>query len=447
MLSIEHTFDRLTPMAVELREVLTHTSAVLDASPLASLDQDERRTLMHLLVDVEHSIDAMKTRIARADRDDPDTTDAVDTQLADGRVSGREARRIRRRLDVADVLPSLAARHDRAELSGAAIDVVAAGLGRCDEEARARLRAHEPEITRAAASLPIDVFRRRLSDLIRATSTDHGDDELARQIAVSSLEQWIDGDTGMGITRLQLDPIRHEELATQIRRELDHLVHTEKLEYSATSAATALLALVRPDATSGSAPRPEVVVIVDADTIRSGPHDTTVCETESGVDVPPSVLDRYLCDADLTAVVRQADGTIDRISKTKRVATAKQRRILASMYRTCAHDGCDVSFSRCQIHHIDEWDGSNTTLANLIPLCSRHHHQVHDAGWSHRLLPDRRLELVRPNGVRHRVGRPPDRRPSPPASGATTATDAPISEAPSLLDSTADAVPPVRAAA
>ena len=38
-------------------------------------------------------------------------------------------------------------------------------------------------------------------------------------------------------------------------------------------------------------------------------------------------------------------------------------------------------------------------LANLVPpLCSRHHHVVHELGWSIHLEPDRTLVIVQPDG-------------------------------------------------
>ena len=40
-----------------------------------------------------------------------------------------------------------------------------------------------------------------------------------------------------------------------------------------------------------------------------------------------------------------------------------------------------------------------TDLANLIPLCSRHHHVVHEGGWHLTLHPDRTIALRRPDGT------------------------------------------------
>jgi hypothetical protein len=34
-----------------------------------------------------------------------------------------------------------------------------------------------------------------------------------------------------------------------------------------------------------------------------------------------------------------------------------------------------------EVHHIDRWNGSNTTLPNAITLCRFHHMQLHANGW------------------------------------------------------------------
>ena len=39
-------------------------------------------------------------------------------------------------------------------------------------------------------------------------------------------------------------------------------------------------------------------------------------------------------------------------------------------------------FDRCDIHHVIEWlRHGRTDLDNLLPLCSRHHHLVHEGRW------------------------------------------------------------------
>jgi hypothetical protein len=54
-------------------------------------------------------------------------------------------------------------------------------------------------------------------------------------------------------------------------------------------------------------------------------------------------------------------------------------------------------------------------LANLLPLCVRQHHRVHDEGWRLTLSPDRQLTIELPDGTRQTTG-PPQRGPTHPPS-------------------------------
>jgi hypothetical protein len=72
-----------------------------------------------------------------------------------------------------------------------------------------------------------------------------------------------------------------------------------------------------------------------------------------------------------------------------------------------------VGFEHCQIHHVTAWErGGSTNLANLLPLCSRHHHLVHEGGWQLTLQPDRTITLTRPDGTVHHNGSTVTRAPT-----------------------------------
>ena len=70
------------------------------------------------------------------------------------------------------------------------------------------------------------------------------------------------------------------------------------------------------------------------------------------------------------------------------------------MYATCGHPDCTVRFADCQVHHAVEWNPHRgpTDLANLLSLCSHHHHLVHEGGWQLTLTEDRTTTLQRPDG-------------------------------------------------
>ncbi len=44
-------------------------------------------------------------------------------------------------------------------------------------------------------------------------------------------------------------------------------------------------------------------------------------------------------------------------------------------------------------------EGGETSIWNLVMLCSRHHHLLHDKGWKAELLPDATFEVTHPSGL------------------------------------------------
>ena len=84
----------------------------------------------------------------------------------------------------------------------------------------------------------------------------------------------------------------------------------------------------------------------------------------------------------------------------------------------CAHPDCTVGFSNCKIHHIRWWarDRGPTDIDNLLPICEKHHHLVHEGHWTLTMTPNRVATWTRPDGAVHHVGSTIDRceRPNAP---------------------------------
>jgi hypothetical protein len=84
--------------------------------------------------------------------------------------------------------------------------------------------------------------------------------------------------------------------------------------------------------------------------------------------------------------------------------------------------GCDIVFDRCEIHHLTPWEQlGETNIAEIGPLCPRHHHIVHDDGWTLELDHHRTVTIRRPDttvwtaqplsGLRHAQHPPPPPEP------------------------------------
>ena len=164
---------------------------------------------------------------------------------------------------------------------------------------------------------------------------------------------------------------------------------------------------------------PDLTLLSDARTMRDGPHERTVCETGDGQPLPVETVRRLGCDATITPVTLDDDAVPLTMGRTRRLATADQRRALRVMYRTCGFPGCQVRFEDCRIHHVTWWEHLGATnMENLLPLCERHHHHVHEGGWTLTLKPDRTITLRRPDGTLHHEGSTTDEPRPPPASAA-----------------------------
>jgi hypothetical protein len=85
-----------------------------------------------------------------------------------------------------------------------------------------------------------------------------------------------------------------------------------------------------------------------------------------------------------------------------------------------------VAFSQCRIHHVEWWTrGGTTVIANLLPLCERHHHLVHEGRWNLTIDDRRRVTWYRPDGTvwltedgPNRVAAHPDARRTQPRQAA-----------------------------
>ena len=118
-----------------------------------------------------------------------------------------------------------------------------------------------------------------------------------------------------------------------------------------------------------------------------------------------------------------SDGVVLDLGRTQKLANRNQRRALRAMYKTCGIPGCTIASRHCQPHHV-QWVSKlgPTDLCNLLPLCSKHHHAVHEGGWQLVLHPDRSLTITYPDGHTQTSGPPATyqrTRPTTSSSGGT----------------------------
>lgn len=261
---------------------------------------------------------------------------------------------------------------------------------------RAALEQEEESLVSLAVAMTPERFNRHLHEWRRRHQEDHAAAEDERLRAESYIKRWTRSD-GLRGTTIGLDPERDLELQRAIDVVVEEMWRAESLANATgdlppmvlddrNRRVEAFMQLIRRGIAAGPGPAARagtgVMVLIDWQTMVSGLHEASVCDLSDGTPIPPAAARRLACEAGIIPVVLGGDGRPLDVGRASRLATPAQRVALRAMYRECAAQGCDRPFDWCELHHLHPWEhGGRTDLDNLVPLCSRHHHQVHAKSW------------------------------------------------------------------
>ncbi|CAN5537952.1 hypothetical protein BH10ACT2_BH10ACT2_14730 [soil metagenome] len=335
------------------------------------------------------------------------------------RCNARDAERVIARSDTAAAAPVFGIALAAGRIAGGHIDQLTVTLRRLEPTQRKVLLADASRLVALASASSPDEFGRTLRAEERRLATDDGMPRLERQRSGVRLRTRTDIESGMNVFTLWVDPVTGLMLHNKITAATEALFHSatpagcpsDPLEKQAFLRAHAFLNLI--EGTGIRLGRPEVVVVVDTST----PDVTGAPTVDWGfpVEIPHRVLVDLFGRADVhTVIVRNgvvlhAPGELD-LGRTTRLANRAQRRALRALYATCSIPGCAARFDLCKIHHVDWWEnGGRTDLANLVPVCVKHHHSIHDKGLQLHLADDRTLTITQADNTVMKTG-PPKRR-------------------------------------
>jgi hypothetical protein len=335
-----------------------------------------------------------------------------------GGVSSAEGRRRDRRSKTIEEAPSFGDALAAGAIGAEHVDALANATAQLPDDVKAAVLDHEAGLLADATRQTPEQFGRTCRDLAQLVAGDSGLSRNERQRRDTYLSRRVNRRTGMTEGSFSL----HPELAAKIfepvdrevasmiaegerRRDPEFVDRSVNRNRLAAEALGRLVNVGHRDVRPGEA---DITVIVDAETlINSAYHPGTVCETADGSVLPAETVRRLCCQGRIIPVVVDQHGNPFQMGRQIRTANRDQRRALRAIYRTCAFDGCDTIFDRCELHHITFWEhGGTTDLANLVPICAHHHHLVHEAGWHLHLAPDRTLTITKPDGTMWAVTRP-----------------------------------------
>ena len=334
-----------------------------------------------------------------------------------GRVSLGEASKGFDRAKTTAAIPELGVVLEQGAASAGHVDVVTRALRELNSEHRERLAERGEVLALAAAQLGRDEFARVVRAEVRRVCADDGVERLLRQRRATSLRSWVDRESGMWCLRGEFDPETGAILDRRLRNTVEALFRetvpetcpSDPLLKQQHLRALALVALTSGTPVKGGGrTRIDVSLLIDIDTLVDGQHDRSVIDLGVPVELPVETLRRMACCAEvIVPIIVAADDTSLYLGRDSRTANRAQRRALRVMYRGCAIPGCSAGFDDCQIHHL-RWFRrlGRTDIDNLLPLCHRHHHRVHEGGWKLALDARRNLTITYPDGDIQTTGPP-----------------------------------------
>ncbi|MEZ5341099.1 MAG: DUF222 domain-containing protein [Acidimicrobiales bacterium] len=417
----DDTKTRLT-LAISTRANITITATTEnELSEYACLARAGSRRIESILVQIARQAE----RLHEQGR----SGSAEDVLSDSGQVSRRQAKQEASRAKTAAELPALGEALANGEVSGDHLDAVTRAKNSLTKDQQAHLDVET--LAKLAPVLGPDEFAEATKQAVEKARNDWGLGRSIEERQRSTFSHWRDRHTGMGRLSGWLDPERYDALKTQLATEVGSLAaarrndpdhkggNVSKDEHLAMDALVSLITNGTAAGAVQSGARPTLYLHVDWQTAIAGPHDgpTALRETDSGHHLPPESIQRALCDAVVQPLLVDGGRPI-KVGRKYRTATDAQIAVLKALYDTCGWYGCTTEVAWCQMHHVKFWEqGGTTDVTNLIPLCSHHHHKVHDEHWGLHLAADRTLSIKKPNGDTWRVSRPERLKPNYMAAG------------------------------
>lgn len=143
---------------------------------------------------------------------------------------------------------------------------------------------------------------------------------------------------------------------------------------------------------SNTADRYQVAVHVSAET--PDLFNSDFSWIEDGPHLSAETARRLACDASVIRVIDDAGGEPLNIGRKSRLIPPAIRRALQMRDDGCRFPGCTHKF-HIHGHHIRHWaDGGETSLDNVVSLCTFHHRLVHEGGFSCERRPDGRIVFI-----------------------------------------------------
>ena len=314
--------------------------------------------------------------------------------------SGESANGSRVEVDIAgklEDLPDTRKAFEDGEITFGHTKIIANTAGRVDVD--------EQELVDRAKKEPVDVFARTAREHEQRKSEDDGLSKLEAQRRARKAGIKTDPTDGMTLLWGRFDPITGTRIKNLLTAKTNQLWREEDPKDRPTTEqrmADALAELLcRPGGDKkgrkSGTPKTDLLLIAHYDTGEQRIRDATLAD---GTPIPVALFKDLACQGKVVPAIFDTKGQPLWVGLGKRLATPAQRLALIARDRRCV--GCGADPAWCQAHHLIPWEADGPTdIDNLVLLCSRCHHQVHDDSWQIRKTPTGKY-VLQPPSSRHR---------------------------------------------
>jgi hypothetical protein len=417
----------------------------LEALPFEHLSVGEAGEVVRAVAAVRGRIDVVEAKalavFARGNGAQAEgATDTTSWLASATKTSGRDAKRSVKRAGVLDALPELGEALAAGDISAAHVDEIAAIvppplLPKAGRLVAAAKSSTPEELARAAQQLVIDsdgdggaarALRLEARQRVRFFDLDSGmramfgewDPQttaaIERAVDLVADELWRAEHPTRNPTRLEETSLkfRRAQAVTEIARRVlagaqavaantddDGAAHATADDNDAAAdahaddgraqAAASAKAPIRSKRATPPKSRsavPLLSVLIDHQTLLGQLAANGICQLFDGTPISPDTVRRMACDAAIIPMVLGSRGEV--LNQGRRIysPTTAQRHAVAIRDRHCAFPGCRRPAKWTDVHHIVAFKpgarrGGRTDLDNLLLLCDKHHHMVHEGHW------------------------------------------------------------------
>ena len=368
------------------------------------LSVDELQHHLKVLGRVESSAAAIKARmLAELNRRQSKTTtqEFLRNEL---KLSNREAKRETETASQLAELPETSDALASGKITKRHADLIARASGESDVD--------EAFLAETASEQGFDEFTRTTKRHQQEVATDDGESIVERQRKNRKARIFESSDTGMFVLTGEFDQITGARIATALTAKERQLWHSEDPKARITPQqrmADALAELIcesgdsNGDGKQTKSQGTDLLVIADFDVLSQQLNNPRLAD---GSPIPLVELHRLALEANLLPSIFDAKTQNMWLGRKQRTASHPQRVALIARDQRCV--GCGTNPLWCRAHHVKYWSNNGPTdIDNLVLVCDRCHHKIHDDGWTVSQHPTNNKYMLKPPNptTRARPGR------------------------------------------